>query len=72
MDTQENVVLVGSAEPADGGRIHVRVERALSDWSITGSRLRRDGLGFLPTGGPCAPGSRPKPPAAASPRHACA
>jgi hypothetical protein len=46
---QENVVLVGTAEPADDGRVHVRVERALSDWSITGSRLAKT-AGFLAKG----------------------
>jgi hypothetical protein len=49
MDAQENVVLVGSAEPLGDGRIHLRVERPLTDWSITGSRLRRS-LGFLANG----------------------
>jgi hypothetical protein len=37
---QENVVLVGDATPVDGG-VHVRVERALSDWSLVGGRLRQ-------------------------------
>jgi hypothetical protein len=37
---QENVVLVGAAEPVDGG-VHVRVERALPDWSLTGGRFRQ-------------------------------
>jgi hypothetical protein len=49
MDAQENVVLVGSAEPLGDGRIRLRVERPLTDWSITGSRLRRS-LGFLANG----------------------
>jgi hypothetical protein len=46
---QENVVLVGTAEPTDDGRVHVRVDRALSDWSITGSRLAK-AAGFLAKG----------------------
>lgn len=37
---QENVVLVGAATPVDGG-VHVRVERALSDWSLAGGRFRQ-------------------------------
>jgi len=46
---QENVVLVGTAEPTDDGRVHVRVDRALTDWSITGSRLAK-AAGFLAKG----------------------
>jgi hypothetical protein len=49
LESQENVVLVGTAEPADGDLMHVRVERALTDWSITGSRIGRT-LGFLANG----------------------
>jgi hypothetical protein len=41
MDGQENVVLVGSAHPVADGRVHLRVERALADWSITGPKLAR-------------------------------
>jgi hypothetical protein len=42
MTRQENVVLLGSAEPAVDGLVHVRIERALVDWSITeGSKLGR-------------------------------
>jgi hypothetical protein len=47
--TQENVVMTGSARPTADGRVHVRIERALSDWSLTGSRLGRT-LGFLANG----------------------
>jgi hypothetical protein len=50
-DGQENVVLVGSAEPADDGRVHVRVDRALSDWSLPGGKLRQT-VGFLTKGRP--------------------
>ncbi|NYJ07144.1 hemerythrin [Petropleomorpha daqingensis] len=46
---QENVVLVGTAEPTDDGRVHVRIDRALTDWSITGSRLAKT-AGFLAKG----------------------
>jgi hypothetical protein len=46
---QENVVLVGTASAQDDGWVHVRVERALTDWSITGSRLGRT-LRFLANG----------------------
>ncbi|MCF6736836.1 pyridoxamine 5'-phosphate oxidase family protein [Blastococcus sp. KM273129] len=49
MSQQENVVLLGTAEPADEGRVRVRVVRALRDWSLTGSRLGRT-LGFLANG----------------------
>ena len=49
MSQQENVVLVGTAEPADDGRVLMRIERALTDWSLTGSRLGRT-LGFLANG----------------------
>jgi hypothetical protein len=42
MTQQENVVLLGTAEPAADGRVRVAVERALVDWSITeGSALGR-------------------------------
>jgi hypothetical protein len=37
---QENVVLVGDAAPVDGG-VHVRVERALPDFSLVGGRLKQ-------------------------------
>jgi hypothetical protein len=47
--TQENVVMAGSARPTADGRVHVRVDRALTDWSITGSKLGRT-LGFLANG----------------------
>ena len=47
--TQENVVLVGEAHRVDDGWARVVVERALTDWSITGSRLGRT-LGFLANG----------------------
>lgn len=49
MSQQENVVLVGTAESADDGRMLMRIERALTDWSLTGSRLGRT-LGFLSNG----------------------
>ena len=50
MVQQENVVLLGVAEPRADGRVHVRVERALEDWSITeGSKLGR-ALGFMRKG----------------------
>jgi len=49
MSQQENVVLLGTGEPTEDGRIRVRVVRALTDWSITGSRLGRI-LGFLANG----------------------
>ncbi|MGY1616768.1 pyridoxamine 5'-phosphate oxidase family protein [Geodermatophilus sp. SYSU D00691] len=49
MSQQENVVLVGTAEPAHDGRTRMRIERALTDWSLTGSRLGRT-LGFLAKG----------------------
>lgn len=49
MSQQENVVLVGTAEPTDDGRMQVRVVRALTDWSITGSRLGRT-LRFVANG----------------------
>jgi hypothetical protein len=49
MDAQENVVLLGSVEPADDGRVHLRVERALADWSITGSKFGRM-AGFVTKG----------------------
>lgn len=49
MSQQENVVLLGTAEPADDGRIRMRMERALTDWSLTGSRMART-LGFLANG----------------------
>jgi hypothetical protein len=49
MSQQENVVLLGTAEPTDDGRIHVRVTRALMDWSLTGSRLGRT-LSFVANG----------------------
>jgi hypothetical protein len=42
MTQQENVVLLGTAQPTDDGRISVTVGRALVDWSITeGSALGR-------------------------------
>jgi hypothetical protein len=47
--SQENVVMTGSARPTAGGHVEVRVDRALTDWSITGSRLGRT-LGFLANG----------------------
>ncbi|MER6513937.1 hypothetical protein ABT158_44470 [Nonomuraea sp. NPDC001636] len=40
MEWQENVVLVGRATGA-GDRLSVRVERALNDWSLAGSRRER-------------------------------
>lgn len=46
MTNQENVVLVGTAEPAGDDRIAVRIERALTDWSLVGSRVGRT-RGFL-------------------------
>jgi hypothetical protein len=46
LDSQENVVLVGAVEPADDGEVHLHVDRALADWSITGSKLGRT-AGFL-------------------------
>jgi hypothetical protein len=49
MDEQENVVLLGTAEPTDDGRVHLRVERALADWSITGSKFGRM-AGFITKG----------------------
>ena len=50
MDGQENVVLVGRvAGPDRDGRVRVQVERALTDWSITGNRLTRT-LSFLSNG----------------------
>jgi hypothetical protein len=50
MQTQENVVLVGEATaPDQDGRVLVRVERALTDWSVTGNRLTRT-LSFLSNG----------------------
>jgi hypothetical protein len=50
MDGQENVVLVGRATGPDrDGRVRVQVERALTDWSITGNRLTRT-LSFLGNG----------------------
>lgn len=49
MDSQENVVLVGTLEPADGGLVHLRVERALADWSIVGSKFGRM-AGFITKG----------------------
>jgi hypothetical protein len=50
MTRQENVVLLGAAEPAGEGRALVRVERALVDWSITErSKLGRV-LGFMGKG----------------------
>jgi hypothetical protein len=52
-DGQENVVVVGSAEPADDGRVHVRVDRALSDWSLPGGKLSQT-VGFLTKGRPLA------------------
>src|SRR3954468_10824266 len=50
-DGQENVVLVGSAEPADDGRVHVRAEGGLSDWSLTGGKLSQT-VGLLTKGRP--------------------
>jgi hypothetical protein len=49
MSQQENVVLVGSAESTSDGRVRVRVVRALTDWSLTGTRMRRT-IGFLANG----------------------
>jgi hypothetical protein len=49
LESQENVVLVGTATPEDDGRVRVQVDRALTDWSITGSRIGRT-LGFLANG----------------------
>jgi hypothetical protein len=49
MDQQVNVVLLGSVEPADDGWVHLRVERALPDWSITGSKVGAM-VGFLRKG----------------------
>jgi len=40
MDWQENVVLVGQGA-AQGDRLRVRVERALNDWSLAGSKRER-------------------------------
>ncbi|NRQ40079.1 hemerythrin [Nonomuraea sp. NN258] len=40
MNSQDNVVLVGEATPVAGG-VHVRVERALGDFSLSGSALRQ-------------------------------
>jgi hypothetical protein len=52
MTSQENVLLLGSAEPAGEGRVHVRVERALEDWSIAErTRLGRT-LGIMRKGKP--------------------
>lgn len=45
---QENHTLVGAFVQGEAGP-RLRVERALADWSITGSRLQR-GLGFLRKG----------------------
>lgn len=41
MEWQENVVLVGTATGA-GDRLHVRVERALNDWSLPRNRRERN------------------------------
>jgi hypothetical protein len=50
MTQQENVVLLGAAQPLPDGRIHVPVERALVDWSISeSSRLGRT-VGILRRG----------------------
>lgn len=49
LDSQENVVMVGQAEPADDGRVHLRIDRALTDWSLTGRRLSRT-MGFMANG----------------------
>lgn len=49
MSQQENVVLVGTAEPVEDGWMRMRMDRALTDWSLTGSRLSRT-LGFLANG----------------------
>ncbi len=49
MSQQENVVLVGTAEVTEDGRVRVRVERALTDWSLAGSKMGRT-LGFLAHG----------------------
>ncbi|MGI5159366.1 hypothetical protein [Microbispora sp. CA-102843] len=42
MEWQENVVFVGTAT-GEGDRLCVRVERALNDWSLAGSRRERSG-----------------------------
>jgi hypothetical protein len=50
MTQQENVLLLGSIEVVSAGRAHVRVDRALEDWSITeDSRLGRL-VGFVRKG----------------------
>jgi hypothetical protein len=49
LTTQENVVMIGSARPTADGSVEVRIDRALTDWSITGSRVGRT-LGFLSNG----------------------
>jgi hypothetical protein len=50
MTQQENVVLLGSAQPVGNGRVHVRVDRALEDWSIVErTRLGRT-LGLMRKG----------------------
>lgn len=46
--TQENHTLIGSLAQGDGGP-SLRVERALADWSLTGSRVQI-ALGFLRKG----------------------
>jgi len=40
LEWQENVVLVGEAVAA-GDRLDVRVDRALNDWSLAGSKHQR-------------------------------
>ncbi|GAA0390817.1 hypothetical protein GCM10009530_47570 [Microbispora corallina] len=41
LEWQENVVLVGTAA-GEGDRLSVRVERALNDWSLAGTRRERN------------------------------
>lgn len=52
--SQENHTLVGTLAPSEAGAARLHVERALADWSLTGSRARI-ALGFLRKGRTLAP-----------------